>query len=287
MAIEVKLQVFEGPLDLLLHLIEKNKVDIYDIPIVEITQQYLDYIRQMEREDMNVMSEFLVMAATLLDIKCRMLLPREVNEEGEEQDPRQELVQKLLEYKAYKYMSYELRDMEVDAGRSFYKKATLPEEVAAWRPPVDYEELLADVTLTRLHTIFQNCLKRQEDKVDPVRSSFGRIEKEEINIERKARHVTDYIRSHSRLNFRELLESRSSRTDVIVTFLVVLELMKTGAVSVEQEDVEGDIMITVKELGEGELDGLELTSLGEAPSGKNGRETEEIQTREDEQHGEQ
>ena len=99
MALEVKLEVFEGPLDLLLHLIEKNKVDIYDIPIVEITEQYLDYIRQMQTEDMNVMSEFLLMAATLLDIKCRMLLPREVNEEGEEEDPRAELVEKLLEYK--------------------------------------------------------------------------------------------------------------------------------------------------------------------------------------------
>ena len=100
---------------MLLHLIDKNKVDIYDIPIVEITQQYLDYIRQMETEDMNVMSEFLVMAATLVDIKCRMLLPKEVNEDGEEEDPRAELVQKLLEYKMFKYMSYELRDRLVDA----------------------------------------------------------------------------------------------------------------------------------------------------------------------------
>ena len=105
MAISVKLEAFEGPLDLLLHLIEKNKIDIYDIPIVEITAQYLDYIRQMQREDMNVMSEFLVMAATLIDIKCKMLLPKEVNEDGEEEDPRAELVQKLLEYKMYKYMS--------------------------------------------------------------------------------------------------------------------------------------------------------------------------------------
>ena len=94
MAISVKLEAFEGPLDLLLHLIEKNKIDIYDIPIVEITAQYLDYIRQMQREDMNVMSEFLVMAATLIDIKCKMLLPKEVNEDGEEEDPRAELVQR-------------------------------------------------------------------------------------------------------------------------------------------------------------------------------------------------
>ena len=108
MSLNVKLQVFEGPLDLLLHLIEKNKVDIYDIPIVLITDQYLDYIKQMQKEDLDVMSEFLVMAATLLDIKCRMLLPKEINEEGEEEDPRAELVEKLIEYKLYKYMSYEL-----------------------------------------------------------------------------------------------------------------------------------------------------------------------------------
>src|SRR5574344_1095729 len=101
MAIPVKLEVFEGPLDLLLHLIDKNKVDIYDIPIVEITNQYIEYIRNMQEEDLNVMSEFLLMAATLLDIKCRMLLPREVDEEGDEQDPRQELVEQLLQYKMY------------------------------------------------------------------------------------------------------------------------------------------------------------------------------------------
>ena len=101
MGIPVKLEVFEGPLDLLLHLIEKNKVDIYDIPIVLITEQYLDYVSKMDTKDMDVMSEFLVMAATLLDIKCKMLLPKEVTEDGEEEDPRQELVEQLLQYKMH------------------------------------------------------------------------------------------------------------------------------------------------------------------------------------------
>ena len=105
MAIDVKINVFEGPLDLLLHLIEKNKIDIYDIPIVQITDQYMEYLHSLPAEDLSAMSEFLVMAATLLDIKCRMLLPKETNEEGEEEDPRDELVQKLLEYKMYKYMA--------------------------------------------------------------------------------------------------------------------------------------------------------------------------------------
>ena len=137
MAISVKLEVFEGPLDLLLHLIDKNKIDVYDIPIAEITEQYLDYIRKMPTEDMNVMSEFLVMAATLLDIKCKMLLPREVNEEGEEEDPRAELVERLLEYKMYKYMAYELKDRQMDAGQVLYRVKNLPKEVASYRPPLN------------------------------------------------------------------------------------------------------------------------------------------------------
>jgi len=247
MALEVKLEAFEGPLDLLLHLIEKNKIDIYDIPIVEITDQYLEYIRQMETEDMNVMSEFLVMAATLLDIKCRMLLPKEVNEEGEEEDPRAELVQKLLEYKMYKYMSYELKDMQVDAGRSFYKEMTMPKEVEAFRPPVDYEELLGDMTLSKLNEIFKSVIRRQEDKVDPVRSRFGKIEKDEVNIDEKSVYVQEFIRTHRRFSFRELLEKQHSRMEVIVTFLVVLEMMKIGKVTVEQESIDDEIVVITKE----------------------------------------
>ena len=249
MALEVKLEAFEGPLDLLLHLIEKNKVDIYDIPIVEITEQYLDYIRQMETEDMNVMSEFLVMAATLLDIKCRMLLPREVNEEGEEEDPRAELVQKLLEYKMYKFMSFELKDMQVDAAKSFYKETTMPEEVEAYKPPIDYEELIGDLTLAKLQQIFKAVIRRQEDKVDPVRSTFGKIEKDEVNIDEKAVYVQDFIRTHKRFSFRALLEKQHSKMEVIVTFLVVLEMMKIGKLTVEQESIDDEITVISKEAG--------------------------------------
>ena len=124
MGISVKLQAFEGPLDLLLHLIDKNKVNIYDIPIADITEQYMEYVNKMQEEDLNVVSEFLVMAATLLDIKCRMLLPKEVDEEGNEQDPRAELVEKLLEYKLYKAMAEELKDKQMDATKLYYRKPT-------------------------------------------------------------------------------------------------------------------------------------------------------------------
>ncbi|MDD2973399.1 MAG: segregation/condensation protein A [Lachnospiraceae bacterium] len=244
MAIPVKLQVFEGPLDLLLHLIDKNKIDIYDIPIVTITEQYLEYIKQMQTEDMNVMSEFLLMAATLLDIKCKMLLPKEVNEEGEEEDPRAELVQKLLEYKMYKYMSFELKDRQVDAGKTLYKPATLPPEVAAYRPPVDYEELMGDMNLARLHEIFKSVVKKQEDKIDPIRSKFGKLEKDEVNMDEKFLFVEAYANAHEKFGFRALLEEQSTKMDVIVTFLVILELMKVGKINIEQQEIFDDIIIT-------------------------------------------
>ena len=150
MAISVKLQVFEGPLDLLLHLIEKNKIDIYDIPIVEITAQYLEYIQQMQTEDMNVMSEFLVMAATLLDIKCRMLLPKEVNEEGEEEDPRAELVQKLLEYKMYKCISYELKDRRTSQGELFEVSVEMRMQHGRTDQLLNYLDEFDEVTITSL-----------------------------------------------------------------------------------------------------------------------------------------
>ncbi|HBA69357.1 MAG TPA: segregation/condensation protein A [Lachnospiraceae bacterium] len=246
MAIPVKLEVFEGPLDLLLHLIEKNKIDIYDIPIVEITEQYLDYIRKMDTEDMNVMSEFLVMAATLIDIKCRMLLPKEVNEEGEEEDPRAELVQKLLEYKMYKYMSFELRDRQIDAGQMLYRKQHLPKEVEEYKQPIDYKELLADVDLNRLQEIFHFMMKRQEDKIDPVRSTFGKIEKDEVDMDRKMLYVLEYIKEHKSFSFLHLLEKQHSKMEIIVTFLVVLEMMKLGQIHIEQQEIGGDIIITSK-----------------------------------------
>lgn len=247
MGIPVKLQVFEGPLDLLLHLIDKDKIDIYDIPIVEITNQYMEYIKAMDKEDLNVMSEFLLMAATLLDIKCRMLLPKEVNEEGEEEDPRQELVAQLLEYKMYKYMSYELKDRQVDGDMVLYKEATLPEEVKAYVEPVDMDALLSDLTLAKLNSIFKDVMKKQVDKIDPVRSTFGKIEKEEVTLPEKLDYVTAYAREHAKFSFRQLLAEQCSKVQLVVTFLAILELMKIGAIHIEQEEHFDDIMITSTE----------------------------------------
>ena len=244
MSLSVKLEAFEGPLDLLLHLIDKNKVNIYDIPIVEITNQYMEYIHAMEKEDLNIMSEFLVMAATLLDIKCKMLLPKEINEEGEEEDPRQELVEQLLEYKMYKQMSYELRDRQIDADKILYKDATIPEEVLAYEEPVDLDALLGNLTLGKLHSIFQDVMKRQVDKIDPVRSKFGKIEKEEVTLPDKLQYVMEYAKQNKKFSFRDLLTKQSSKTQIVVTFLAILQMMKEGTIMIEQEQPFDDIMIT-------------------------------------------
>ena len=245
MELTVKLQAFEGPLDLLLHLIEKNKVNIYDIPIVEITEQYLDYIREMEKQDLNIVSEFLVMAATLIDIKCKMLLPKEINDEGEEVDPRAELVEQLLEYKMYKFMAYELKDRQLDAGKSLYKNPTIPEEVLNYVEPVNIEEQLSDITLRKLNSIFKTVMKRQEDRIDPIRSQYGNIEKEDVSIEEKLIDVEQFVLEHKEFTFRELLNKQSTKMEIVVTFMVVLEMMKSGKIKILQEETFGEIYITV------------------------------------------
>ena len=249
MAISVKLEAFEGPLDLLLHLIEKNKIDIYDIPIVEITAQYLDETPaqdgsydQTEEVDYGDPGEYDegVAEDTVYDEEDQGEYP----EDGEEEDPRAELVQKLLEYKMYKYMSFELRDRQVDAARNMYREQRLPKEVEAYRQPIDYEELIGDMNLNKLHEIFKSIVKKQEDKIDPVRSQYGNIEKDEVDMDIKMLYVEAYAREHKTFSFRKLLEKQNSKMEVIVTFLIILELMKTGKINISQENIFDDIMIT-------------------------------------------
>lgn len=244
MSIPVKLDIFEGPLDLLLHLIDVNKLNIYDIPIALITDQYLEAIKGLEHENMDSMSEFLVMASTLLKIKSKMLLPVEIDEEtGEEIDPRAELVERLLEYKMYKYTSLELKDMAVSADKVFFKESKLPPEILNYREPVQVSELLSDITLKGLNDIFDSVMKRREDKIDPVRSKFGKIEKEELSLSKRMYTVQEYALKHKKFSFRTLLESNSGKIDIIVTFLCVLELMKMGRMNVTQTELFSDMEI--------------------------------------------
>ncbi len=260
MSISYKLDNFEGPLDLLLHLIEKNKVSIYDIPIVLITQQYLEYVSRMEAEDLNVVSEFLVMAATLIDIKCRMLLPPPETEEEEEEDPRAELVARLLEYKMYKYMAALLQDMEQDARKHFYKDPTIPRAVARYEQPVDLDQVLDGLTLAKLQRIFDSVMKRQEERVDPIRSKFGSISREAVSLEKKIGSVLEYARQNRRFSFRQMLSEQPDRVEVVVTFLAVLELMKLGRICLTQEELFDDMEIEAIDPDSG-LGGLDLEGL--------------------------
>jgi len=244
MSIPVKLEAFEGPLDLLLHLIDKNKINIYDIPIVEITDQYLEYIQHMENKNLEIMSEFLVMAATLINIKSRMLLPVQENDEEEETDPRQELVERLLEYKMFKYVSEILKEKQEDAARVMFKQPTIPKEIADFKEEIDPGELIGDLTLQKLHEIYKSIMKKQIDKIDPVRSKFGKIEKEDVNLSEVFLRIQEYGIKHKVFYFRNLLENQNSRMEIIVTFIGILELIRLGRMKIEQEHMFDDIRIT-------------------------------------------
>ena len=185
-----------------------------------------------------------------------MLLPREETEEEEEEDPRAELVRRLLEYKMYKYAALELKDMELDASHNLYKKPTIPKEVEEYREEVDPAELVDGLTLSKLNDIFQSIMRKQVDKIDPIRSKFGTIEKEEINIEERMVQIREEVRGLKGINFRTLLETQPTRMNIIITFMSILELMKVGAIIIRQEETFGEIVID-------SLDEIEVTSESE------------------------
>ena len=242
MKLDVKVDVFEGPLDLLLHLIEKNKVSIYDIPIALITDQYLEYLHALEEiYSMESIGEFLVMASTLLKIKAHMLLPQE---EEEEEDPREELVERLIEYKMYKYAAGELKDRSVYADKIFYKEESVPEEVKSYVEPVNTREIVGDVTLQKLNEVFCMVMKRKKDRQDPVRSRFGKIEREQYKVEDCMEQIRRQMKGLAHINFRTLLEIQPDRENIIVHFLAVLELMKEGEIMVTQKNNFAEIYLT-------------------------------------------
>lgn len=264
MNLQIKLEAFEGPLDLLLHLIDKNKMNIFDIPIVEITEQYMEYVHSLntnlisnngdnKRKDNNengegnknldLISEFIVMASTLLRIKSQMLLPKEVSKTEEEVDPRAELVERLLEYKMYKYASYELKDRQIDAGKVLFKQNSIPKEIVCMKEEVDLDALLLEITLSKLHAIYEAVIKKREDKIDKVRSKFGQIEKEEVSLSKKLVEIQLYGFQNKKFSFRTFLSNQAEKMEVIVSFLCILELMKLGRAKINQSELFDDIEI--------------------------------------------
>lgn len=242
MAINIKLEVFEGPMDLLLHLIEKNKLNVYDIPIVEVTEQYLQYLKRLEKLNMEVTSEFLVMAATLLNIKAKMLLP--VHEE-EEEDPREELVQKLIEYKKYKYAASQMGDMILGPNLILTKQPTIPDELIDQPQKPELDELLDGISLKLLYDIYMRMIKNQKDKIDPIRSKFSSIQKDKFTVEEKIQFLLDELNKLKKISFSRVM-NRKSKSESITTFLALLELIKMNEVFISQNGVFEEIEIEIK-----------------------------------------
>lgn len=169
---------------------------------------------------------------------------------------------RLLEYKYYKYMAFELKEKEVGADRLLFKGPTVPPEVAKYEPPVDLDSLLDGLTLAKLQEIFKSVMKRTEDRIDPVRSRFGNITREPVSLEDKITSVLGYARLHRKFSFRGMLEKQADKTEVVVTFLALLELMKIGKIHLTQEHLFDDMFIETLE-PEGEEEDLDLSELEE------------------------
>lgn len=231
---KVKLEVFEGPLDLLLYLIKKDEVDIYDIPIELITRQYMEYLNLMRMLDLDIAGEFLVMAATLMMIKSRMLLPPEERPEMEveEEDPRWELIRQLIEYKKFKDAAADLQEMETRTGNMFLRNAD-EAAVAAEQPGVG----LDDVTIFDLIAAFNEALKRV--KVDEV----GEIMADRFTVADGIEAILARIQSETQVVFATLFRPLTTRHEIIHTFLALLELIRLRQVVARQDAVFGNIVI--------------------------------------------
>ncbi|MGN1318048.1 MAG: segregation and condensation protein A [Lachnospirales bacterium] len=246
MEINIKLESFEGPMDLLYSLIIKNKIDIYDIPIAMITDQYLSYVDAMERANMDNISEFVVMAATLIEIKSKMLLPKEVDENNEEIDPRAELVQRLIEYKKFKILALEFNDKQKKAGYSFYKKEDRDIIKKVRKDvPKEISDILKGADGNMLLNAFREVLRRQEIKTDKIRSGFNSVKREEFSIDDRIRHIKNLLILKGKVNFFEIFDDTSSKNEIVVTFLAMLELIKTKVIVAEQSQLFDDIVISV------------------------------------------
>jgi segregation and condensation protein A len=234
MSYKVKLDVFEGPLDLLLYLIKKNEIDIYDIPISVITEQYLEYLELMRMLDLNIAGEFLVIAATLIHIKSKMLLPPDEKEllPEEEEDPREELVRRLVEYKKFKEVAGILQDLEGQRKKMFTRD--IPFEV-------EPGEVFFEASLFDLITAFTRVLK------DVPKEMFQEIIKDEFTVEQKVHDLLHMLVTAPAISLFGLFKNSKNKTEIIATFLAVLELIRLKEIIVVQKQNFSDIEIVRNE----------------------------------------
>lgn len=252
--ISFKLHVFEGPLDLLLHLIKNDKVDIYDIPIVQITHQYMEYIELMKELNLEIAGEFLVMAATLIQIKSRTLLPKDIDESEEPvEDPRAELVERLLEYKKFKEVSAHLRSREDIWKNIFHRDMTEEGDIELNLEP---EPVLVDASVFDLISAFKTLLAKAPEQVIE-------ITRDTLTVSDKINLIMERLENEDMIRFLDLFEEDYSKVTLIVTFLAMLELNRLGLAKAYQEKKFGVIwIINPQKLADG------ITPAPELPGSK-------------------
>jgi segregation and condensation protein A len=255
MSYEVKLDAFSGPLDLLLHLIHRLEIDIYDIPMAELTEQYIDHIHAMQTFELNEASEYLVMAATLLAIKSRMLIPINEGEieaaelEVDEPDPREELVARLIEYKKYKEAAVQLQELESERGEVFTKA---PADLSEYMPDEQLALFDQNVNVYDMLSAFQKLMRRKQLK-KPLST---RIARQEISVKDRMHTVVNFLKqAGGRVMFSELFEADDKPT-LVITFLTLLELMKRQVVFVDQQNNFDDLTVLLQkeDIGDDELE---------------------------------
>jgi segregation and condensation protein A len=237
---KVRLNQFEGPLDLLLFFIKRDELNIYDIPISRLTKEFLDYVNLIKILDLEVAGDFILMASTLMHIKVRMLLPREVDEKGEEIDPRADLVRALLEYKRYKEMSEELSYFETNQRKRKYR-GNFSEDIK--EAPNEYDILLKNVSIYDLAKAFKFAV--EQIKNEPVHQ----IRKLNVSIEEQINFIENKLKEFPELHFLKLIETITEKIRIIVTFIALLELVKAGRIGIAATTSFNDFIITNKENG--------------------------------------
>ncbi len=247
MAYEVHLSRFEGPLDLLLHLIEKAEVDIKDIFVSEITAQYLDYMAEIETLDMDTASEFLSMAATLLYIKSRQLLPRPPKEEDPQEDPEELLIRQLREYRIFKQAGEELRALYESAKGAFTR---LPEELLL----PEQEISLSGASLTDLYETFFTLLHARREQAELPPNPLHQVQQDLFTVRRQLGHIRNVLRGKKQIRFEELFEQDAPRMELIVTFMALLEMISRGEIILRQKEPFAPIRLSARELLEDDED---------------------------------
>ncbi|MGF7057038.1 segregation and condensation protein A [Brassicibacter mesophilus] len=243
---KIVLESFEGPLDLLFHLIEKEKVDIYDIPIAKITDQYISYIKSMQEIDLDITSEFLVMAANLLEIKSKMLLPSKKDIEGEQLeiedvDPREELVRRLLEYKKFKMAAEELKSKGDIRSKIYFKPKEELDDFVQQDDNFELDGLELKELIKVYNKVIVRCLE-YEKKINVTE-----IQRDEITIEESMANITTIIKDKKTIEFEELFEGIFTRSRIVVTFLSILELIKLKIIKVVQDKNFEEITIILNQ----------------------------------------